>query len=128
MNGHARSGSATAEPKAPVVVLNVFRDGGLGVVRSLGRLGVPVYAVHKDRFAPAFFSRYCTERLIWEIDSAAPESSMRFLRELAVRIGRRAILIPTSDIGALFVADHAARLSAWYDFPVQAPEMMRAIT
>lgn len=116
-----------SEP-TPVVVLNVFRHGGLAVVRTLGRLGVPVYAVHKDRLAPALFSRYCTEHVAWDIDRAAPEASTRFLRDLAARIGRRAILIPTSDIGALFVADHAAQLSAWYDFPAQSPEMMRAVT
>jgi predicted ATP-grasp superfamily ATP-dependent carboligase len=35
----------------PAVVLKTFH-GGLGVARSLGRLGVPVYGVHDDARAP----------------------------------------------------------------------------
>lgn len=46
----------------PAIVLkfdrNVFHHGGLGVIRSLGRLGVPVYGVQEDRWAPAGASRY----------------------------------------------------------------------
>lgn len=32
---------------------NVLHHGGLGVIRGLGRAGVPVYAVHEDPLAPA---------------------------------------------------------------------------
>lgn len=111
----------------PVVVLSCFRHGGLAIVRSLGRLGASVYAVHRDRVSPAFFSRYCHERIIWDIDTAAPEASVRFLNELSARIGRRAILIATSDLGALFVADNADRLAEWFDFPAQDSAMMHAL-
>ena len=41
----------------PAVVLkfdpNVMHHGGLGVIRSLGRIGVPVYGVHEGPWAPA---------------------------------------------------------------------------
>jgi len=111
----------------PVVVLNCFRHGGLAIVRSLGRLGAPVYAVHPDRGSPAFFSRYCRERIIWDIDTAAPEASVRFLKELSGRIGRRAILIATGDLGAMFIADNAERLAEDYDFPAQDRAMMRSL-
>ena len=41
---------------APAVVLkfdpNVMHHGGLGAIRSLGRLGVPVYGVHEGRWRP----------------------------------------------------------------------------
>jgi predicted ATP-grasp superfamily ATP-dependent carboligase len=111
----------------PVVVLGCYRHGGLAIVRSLGRLGAPVYAVHPNRASPAFFSRYCHTRLIWDVDSAAPKESLEFLQDLGRRIGRRAILIPTSDLGALFVADHAERLTEWFDFPKQDGRLMRAL-
>ncbi len=38
-------------PSLPVVVLG-FGYGGLGIARSLGRLGVRVYAVHGDPATP----------------------------------------------------------------------------
>jgi len=46
----------------PVVVLGlsrgVFHHGVLGMARSLGRLGVPVHRVGRERLAPAGASRY----------------------------------------------------------------------
>jgi len=33
--------------------LNVLHHGGLGVIRSLGRMGVAVYGVHEGPWAPA---------------------------------------------------------------------------
>src|SRR2546428_5462262 len=111
----------------PVVVLGCYRHGGLAIVRSLGRLGVPVYAVHPDRASPAFFSRYCHARIRWNVDTAAPEESLRFLKELGERIGRRSILIATSDLGTIFVADHADRLAEWFVFPEQDRHLIRAL-
>jgi D-aspartate ligase len=115
------------DASTPLVILGCFRHGGLAIVRSLGRLGVPVYAVHKDRATPAFFSRYCQERIVWDIDTAAPEKSLRFLKDLRHRIGRRSILITTSDIGAMFIADHADQLAEWFVFPDQDRDLLRSL-
>jgi D-aspartate ligase len=112
---------------APVVVLSCNHHVGLAIVRSLGRLGVPVYAVDKDRANPAFFSRYCRERIIWDVHTAEPEESLRFLEVLATRIGRRSILIATTDIGAMLVADHADRLAEWFVFPNQDRDLVRSL-
>ena len=50
----------------PVVVIRCIEDSyiGLGVVRSLGRLGVPVYTVVPERKAPCAFSRYCNPYVV----------------------------------------------------------------
>ena len=85
----------------PAVVLGCFRHGGLAIVRSLGRLGVPVYAVHAERWTPAFFSKYCRKGFLWELNSAPAEESLGFLKEIYRSIGRRSILIATSDTAAL---------------------------
>jgi hypothetical protein len=54
----------------PAVVLkfdpNVMHHGGLGVIRNLGRLGVPVYGVHEGPWAPAANSRYLQGRAFWQ--------------------------------------------------------------
>jgi predicted ATP-grasp superfamily ATP-dependent carboligase len=111
----------------PVVVLGCFRHGGLAIVRSLGRLGVPVYAIHADRWTPALFSKYCRETFLWDVHTAQVEDSLRFLKQVHRSIGRRSILIPTSDIGAMFVADHAERLAEWFTFPDQDPKVVRSM-
>src|SRR5690242_16614954 len=77
----------------PVVVLVCHRQVGVGIVRSLGRVGVPVYAVDSERFSPALFSKYCSGKFIWDLHTAPAEESLRFLTEVSKKIGRRALLI-----------------------------------
>ena len=59
-----------ADWSTPAVVLkfdqNPLHHGSLGVIRSLGRLGVPVYGVHEGAWAPAASSRYLAGRFFWQ--------------------------------------------------------------
>jgi predicted ATP-grasp superfamily ATP-dependent carboligase len=111
----------------PAVVLGCYIHGGLAVVRTLGRLGVPVYVVHDEGVTAGSFSRYCRGRFTWELGNAKSEASLQFLKHVHERIGRRALLIPTSDIAAMFVADHAAQLGAWFAFPEQDATLIRSL-
>src|ERR671928_202840 len=56
----AQMTSAQLDTSTPAVVLkldpNVMHHGGLGAIRSLGRLRVEVYGVHEGRWAPAAHS------------------------------------------------------------------------
>ena len=115
---------ATHDPfdtSAPAVVLkldpNVMHHGGLGVIRSLGRLGVPVYGVHEGPWAPAANSRYLHGRYFWQPGAEDTERLRAGLLRLAERIGRPAVLIPTDDAGAIFLAEHGEELRPWFLFP-----------
>ena len=77
----------------PVVVINALHQGGLGITRTLGRLGVPVYSVAPDGFAPSLSSRYCHKRLIWNIENVSADESVKYLLGVAQSIGRRPLLI-----------------------------------
>jgi len=101
----------------PVVVLRSGHHGGLGIVRSLGRLGVPVYCVDADWWEGAFSSRYCRGRFLLKIESDPPEESIARLLKIGQELGGRPILIPTTDEAAIWVADHAAALESGYLFP-----------
>jgi len=105
---------------------NVFHHGALGVVRTLGRLGVPVYGVQEDRWAPVARSRYLREKLPWMHAGAGKENLSRLLR-LGRALGGRAILIPTDDVGSIFVAEHAQSLRECYRFPCQDPLLVRSL-
>jgi D-aspartate ligase len=111
----------------PVVVLASPHHGGLGITRSLGRLGVPVFNVDSSRWAPALFSRYCKGRFIWDLDNAPPAKSVEYLVDLARRVGQRPILIPGTDSAAIFVAEHAADLEPWYIFPAQSRALVHSL-
>ena len=88
-----------------VVVLKLEHYGSLGIVRSLGRMNIPVHGVDVHPDASAFLSRFCSGRFIWDIDNAPPEQSVEFLLDVGKRIGGNPLLIPTSDETALFVSE-----------------------
>jgi D-aspartate ligase len=102
----------------PVLVLQMHHHGALGVMRSLGRLGVPMYGVHPTRRPPASFSKYCRKAFALDVDHAPPEQSVGGLRAIARDIGGTPLLMPTNDESALFVARNAEQLQDAFRFPV----------
>jgi D-aspartate ligase len=116
-----------ADTSTPVVLLGCFRHSGLGILRSLGRVGVPVYAIDGDRFSVGFTSRYCREKFILGPGKVSPDESLSFLADVGRRIGRRSILIPTSDSDAIFVADYAEQLAEHFIFPEPSAELVRSL-
>jgi D-aspartate ligase len=112
----------------PVVVLNMFNHVGVGVVRSLGRLGVPVYGVHAEARSASSASRYCRRTFRWDIRQAAGEDSVSYLQRVAIELGRRPILIPTEDISCLFVADNSEALREHFDLPSQPAGLTRSLS
>lgn len=116
----------------PVLVVKVGRyplhHGGVGAIRTLGRLGVPVYAVTEDRFTPAAVSRHLTGRFVWPTTgSEAPEALVHRLLDLGRRVGRRAILLPTDDEAAVLVAEHAGTLSERFLLPSVPVDLPRKL-
>ena len=119
--------SDAVDTSIPAVVLNCTTHGGLAAVRSLGRLGVSVYAIDGLRTTPGFFSRYTKTGFTWDINTEPPDKSLRFLETVYNRIGARSVLFPTSDIAAVFVSNHAAQLSKWFIFPLQDPDLVTSL-
>jgi D-aspartate ligase len=119
------------DTSVPVLVLVASRSpllhGAVGLVRSLGRLGVPVYLAHDDRPAPTDSSRYLRGVFTVAFDPARPESYLDDLLEVGGRIGRRSVLVPIDDLGALFLVDHAEPLRRQFLFPDQAPELSHSL-
>ena len=72
----------------PVLMFRLWYHGGIGAVRSLGRLGVPVHAVHDDARVPAARSRYLREVLQWDFDRTPSAESVEFLLESRAADGR----------------------------------------
>lgn len=114
------SSSERTDVTTPAVILkldrNVMHHGGLGAIRSLGRLGVPVYGVHEHRLAPAAASRYLAGRYFWTPNPFDAENVRSGLVTLSERIGQRAVLIPTDDAGAIFLDEHGAGLRDRFAF------------
>jgi D-aspartate ligase len=111
----------------PVLVMKLFHQAGLSIARSLGRLGVPVHAVHAEKQGASTRSRYCRSVFEWNLDTAAAEDSVGFLLDAGRRIGARPILIATDDATSMIVADNADALAQGFQFPQQPPGLARRL-
>src|SRR5260370_42632076 len=93
----------------PVLVFkpsrNVIQHSTLGIIRSLGRLGVPVYACAEDRFAPAALSRYLTRAFVWDTCGLNTERLLNGMAALGERAGVSAGLVSSQDASAPFAAE-----------------------
>jgi len=101
---------------------------GLGVVRTLGRLGVPVYAITEDRWTPAGVSRYCAGRFVQPSTGLEdPELLLSCLVDVGRQLGRPAIAVPTDEEAAVLIAEHTAELSDYFLLPQIAPALPRKL-
>lgn len=115
----------------PVLVLkldvNPWHHGALGIIRSLGRAGVPVHAVVESRTSPAGWSRYLRSRILWTPDPDDVPAVLEGLQEIGRALGSRPVLIPTDDAGAILVAEHAELLTPLFRFPNQPGDLPRRL-
>src|SRR5437879_2211258 len=112
---------------SPALILRADHYSALGVMRSLGRIGVRTFAVHATPNVAAFRSRYCAGHFIWDIDSAPESDSVHFLLEVGRKIARRPVLIATNDETALFVSRHSSALEEGFLFSKNSPRLVRAL-
>jgi predicted ATP-grasp superfamily ATP-dependent carboligase len=116
------------DTSTPVLVLMPVHHVGLGIVRSLGRLGVPVYFATERPNVPALLSRFCSGYICCNVHEDPPGTVVAALLSLGANLGRRAILLPTSDQSARFVAAHAATLGKCFLFPQQTLRLIDSLT
>ena len=107
-------GKQTEQLKNPAFVLGGSLNA-LGIIRALGREGVPVYQVYHSSDTIANVSRYAQF-----LRSPHPEEEEKeFLNFLLSRIPDAlypGVLIPTSDMMVLFMARYREQLSSRYRF------------
>ncbi|SPT51921.1 MULTISPECIES: hypothetical protein [Actinomadura] len=119
------------DPGLPVLLLRTDRNplhhGTLAAIRSLGRAGVPVHAILEGDANPSSRSRYLSRAHPWAPPPGRPDELLDHLRAVGERIGRRALLLPMDDAGAIFVAEHAAPLASRFVFPRQDPAVPRGV-
>ena len=115
-----------ADKGPPVIVLDMS-VGGLGIVRSLGREGIPVVGVDfSEVYRPGLQSRYCTGFL-----SSHPEREPRplldFLVKLAEQLPGKAILYPGSEPYARFVSEFRRELESHFLFAIPSKAIMDSV-
>jgi D-aspartate ligase len=84
---------------------------GLGVARTLGRLGVPIALLYTHADAAAARSRYVSIRSVWD-PFADPSAAVETLRRTVAPLGADPVLIPTDDTMAVWTDRYATELRA----------------
>jgi D-aspartate ligase len=87
-----------AGQRTPAAVVDVGWVNGLAAIRSLGRAGVPVFAVDHRPSALGFRSRY-GERVLVPDPAEDEDGFVAALRGLAGRVGGSLAVFPTHDPG-----------------------------
>jgi D-aspartate ligase len=116
----------------PVLVVRVghypIHHGTVGVIRSLGRAGVAVYAVTEKGMTPASTSRYLTGRLtlspVAELDQSA---LLERLVEAVDRFPVHPLLVCTDDEAAVLVAEGSRELAGRAILPPVPPGLPRQL-
>ena len=115
------------DTSTPVLVLSAQNYGCLGIIRSLGRLGVTVFAVDAATRRSAARSRWLSHRFVFDLEHAAPQATVDFLLAIGKRIGRPTVLIPTWDQTSLLVSDFHDALSEHFLLPRQPPKLAESL-
>jgi D-aspartate ligase len=115
------------DTSVPVLVLSAQNYGCLGIIRSLGRLGIAVHAVDADPPRAAARSKYLRDRFVFDMQGAPPEAIVDYLLDLGKRMGRPTILIPTWDETSQMVSDYQEVLSEYFMFPRQPPRLAESL-
>ena len=100
----------------PAVILKLDHYQSLGIIRSLGKLKIPVYGIGISGISHSSLSRYCKKSFTIDMDNLGDEKLNNFLLNLADRLNKRPVLIPTTDETALFVARNSEQLRNHFIF------------
>jgi D-aspartate ligase len=110
--------------RAGALVINADH-AALGIVRSLGRHGIPVWVITKDRrHTLAAVSRYTQRHLVWPVADDARR--LDYLLELGRRHGLDGwVIYPTDDSDAALLAHHETSLAQHFALTTPPWETMR---
>src|SRR5207245_8292892 len=114
--------AVTTQPVGAIVMGADYR--GLGIVRSLGRRGIPVWVLKRDNQLLAAFSRYARRSFAWRGTDEAER--VRFLLRLASSQGLKGwVLFPTDDEAVLLVARHHRVLAEHFRLTTPSWDQLR---
>lgn len=126
------TGPPSLDRDIPVLLTKVGmypqHHGGLGVVRTIGRLGIPVHAIVEDRFTPVAVSRYVNRRFVWPTTGLEePGRLVDGLLSIGRALATPCIPVATDDEAAILLAEESKQLSQWFLIPVIPRDLPRRL-
>jgi len=99
---------------------------GLGVVRTLGRKGIPIVGVDSKKDAPGLKSRYCRP-LVTPHPAEHPQAALRLLLMEGAKRSEKSVLYPTSDEWVLFVSRFRRELEREFLYAIPSEDVVESI-
>jgi D-aspartate ligase len=100
--------------KVPAVLTPNSRLG-IAIARSLGKQGIPVYAIGPDTQALVGKSKYC-QSVVSPDPAKSEEDYLQFMIEWGKTLGGKAVLYPVDDEAVLLVSRERERLRPYYEW------------
>jgi D-aspartate ligase len=110
----------------PAVVLGLGQNG-LGTVRALGRVGVPVIGIDNDLGQPGAQTRFCHKVLAPDFAKGGP-GLLQSLLELGgalERMGQKGVLIPSGDLNIQLISEEREQLAPYFHMSLPSKETLR---
>lgn len=109
-----------------VLILAADQKQAVPIIQSLGKRNIAVACSSPNQNAPAFYSRYCTEKIHF------PETSDRdryadYVRSL-VQIRKYDLIIPCSDYSTLLISEYREDISPYAMVFLPSHTMVKTVT
>ena len=114
--------------KVPVVMLGANFYTALGAIRTLGRRGIPVYAL--DYYFPSAYalaSKYVTTQVLCPNVNTSEKELADFLISMGKTFSNKPVLMASADSYALLISRYANQLSNYYLFPDNPNDLLENI-
>lgn len=112
----------------PAVILGANFYTALGAIRTLGRRGIPVYALdYHFATAYALSSRFATKKILCPNINLDEPKLVEFLLNMGEKFDERPVLMATADSYALMISRNADKLARFYRFPSMPPGLLEKI-
>jgi predicted ATP-grasp superfamily ATP-dependent carboligase len=107
----------TRDPSG-VIVTGGTTANALGIIRSLGRRGIPVVYIDSEPGSIARHSRYINKRLTCTKIKNSESDLVNLLKDFGKQQDNRMMIVPTGDEAVLALSKHRAELEPFYHLPV----------
>jgi len=109
-----------------VLVLAADQKQAIPVVQSLGKRGIAIACLSPNPNAPAFYSRYCTEKIHFA-NTSNRQAYADFLKRL-VKTGKYRLLLPCSDHSTFIVSEHRQDISPYTQVFLSSHQMVSTVS
>lgn len=93
-----------------VLVLDAQMRNSLAIIRSLGKKGLEVDAGEETKFATGFFSKYCSNHIVYPSPTKSPEEFITYMLN-SVKSNHYDVIFPVTDATVIPIVKHKTEFS-----------------